>query len=215
MGFADRVDAGRQLAEAVQGTLREDEEALILGLPRGGVVVAAEVARALRRPLDVVIVRKIGHPSSQELAIGAVGEDGTVVTADQAAGGYHVPSRYIADQVRRAQEVIAHRLRDYRRETRPDLRGKTAVLVDDGIATGYTIEAAVRTVRHWGAARVVIAVPVAPRRTAARLRRLVDELIVLDTPEIFFAVGEFYDTFGQVTDDEVKAILAAAEAAAV
>lgn len=211
MRFADRVDAGRRLAEAVRIVLGGDEDAVILGLARGGVVVAAEVARELGRPLDVVVVRKIAHPNSEELAIGAVGENETVAMAEGAGGGYHVPPAYIADQVRRAREVIARRLHEYRREARPDLHEKTAVLVDDGIATGHTVEAAVWTVRRWGAVRVIIAVPVAPRSTAARLRRLVDDLVVLDTPEVFSAVGEFYDTFGQVSDDEVRAILAAAE----
>ena len=215
MKFDDRVDAGRKLAGAVRTVLRRDEDALILGLARGGGVVAAEVARALGCPLDVVVVRKIAHPSSQELAIGAVGENETVAMAEGAAGGFHVAPRYIADQVRRAREIIAHRLREYRREVRPDLNRKTAVLVDDGIVTGHTVEAAVRTVRQWGAARVIIGVPVALRATAARLRRLVDELVVLDTPGVLFAVREFYETFGQVGDDEVRAILAAAKRAAV
>jgi putative phosphoribosyl transferase len=215
MKFDDRVDAGRELVRAVRTVLRKDEDALVLGLARGGVVVAAEVARTLGCPLDVVVVRKIAHPSSQELAIGAVGENDTVAVAQGAAGGYHVPPKYVADQVSRAREIIAHRLREYRREVRPDLRGKTAVLVDDGIVTGHTVEAAIRTVRQWGAARVIIAVPVAPRATAARLRHLVDELVVLDTPEILFTVGEFYKTFGQVEDEEIRTILAEANSAAV
>lgn len=202
MIFMDRRDAGRQLADAL--TSRSLEDATILGLARGGVVVAREVARALNLPLDVVVVRKIGAPGNEEFAIGAVGEDGAATLDAATIAALAMPGSYVRDAIERAREVIRRRAALYRRDGPPDLRGRTAVLVDDGIATGHTMEAAIETVRRWGAARVVIAVPVAARDTAQRLRDAVSDVVVLSEPVHFMAVGQFYESFSQVSDNDVQ-----------
>ncbi|HLJ58171.1 MAG TPA: phosphoribosyltransferase family protein [bacterium] len=202
MIFMDRRDAGRQLADALMR--RTLEHATILGLARGGVVVAREVARALHSPFDVVVVRKIGAPGNEEFAIGAVGEDGAATLDADTIAALTIPTTYVDDAIGRAREVIRRRAALYRRDGPPELRGRTAVLVDDGIATGHTMEAAIETVRRWGAVRVVVAVPVAAQDTARRLRGLVDELVVLSEPAHFMAVGQFYRLFPQVSDDDVQ-----------
>jgi len=207
MIFMDRRDAGRHLADAL--TSRSLEHATILGLARGGVIVAREVACALHRPLDVVVVRKIGAPGNDEFAIGAVGEDGAATLDVDTIAALTISATYIHDATERAREMIRRRAALYRRDGPPDLRGRTAVLVDDGIATGHTMEAAIETVRRWGAARIVVAVPVAARDTAERLRGVVDEVVVLSEPAHFMAVGQFYQSFSQVSDDDVQDTLGA------
>ena len=203
--FADRIDAGERLALALQGRLSPG--ALVLGVPRGGVVVAAEIARALGFELDVVIVRKIGAPGHPEYAIGAIDAEGRVLGAD--------PDRVDAAYVKRAAEEgraeIARRLRAYR-GIRPGARvaGREVVIVDDGIATGFTLLAAIESVRHSGAARVVVAAPVAAPGAMDRLRGQADDIVVLAEPEGFYAVGQFYRDFDQTTDAEVVALLAEA-----
>jgi putative phosphoribosyl transferase len=212
--FTDREDAGKQLARVVRDRLGDRAGIVVLGLPRGGVVVAREVARALNRPLEVVIVRKIGLPGFEELAIGAVGEDGVPIVNWPAAEQYGIATEYLTEAIEEARREIQRRVLAYRGRPRLDLRGMTAVLVDDGIATGYTIEAAIETVRAWGAAQVIVAVPVAPSEVVARLRRQrVDDLIVLHAPREFSAVGQFYLDFPQVSDDAVTAALRAPSAA--
>lgn len=207
MIFMDRRDAGRQLADALMS--RSLEDATILGLARGGVVVAREVARALNHPLDVVVVRKIGAPGNEEFAIGAVGEDGAATLDATTIAALTIPASYVRDAIERAREVIRRRAALYRRDGPPDLRGRTAVLVDDGIATGHTMDAAIETVRRWGAARVVVAVPVGARDTVERLRGVVDDVVVLSEPAHFMAVGQFYESFPQVSDDDVQDTLGA------
>jgi putative phosphoribosyl transferase len=208
VAFADRTEAGRELGAAVAARLRPDEDAVVLGLARGGVVVAAEVARLTGKPLDVVVVRKIGAPENEELAIGAIGEEGEPILNDAAIGEFAIFDEYVSMAVRRAREEMQRRVAAYRQGPRPAVAGKTAVLVDDGVATGATIEAAIETVKRWGAGRVVVAVPVISRQAEARLRRRVDDLVVLHVPRLFLAVGQFYDEFPQVTDDQVRALLA-------
>jgi predicted phosphoribosyltransferase len=207
MVFADREDAGRQLAQAIRAHVGEKEHTLILGLPRGGVIVAKEVARVLRKPLDVVVVRKVGAPGFEELAIGAVGETGTPILNETMITSYHIPAAYVTQAVAAARREIARRVQAYRTGPRPDVSHATAVLVDDGIATGSTVEAAIATLREWGVARIVLAAPVAPREAVDRLARLVDDIVVLHAPAEFFAVGEFYAHFAQVSDAEVAAAL--------
>ena len=206
--YADRTEAGRELGAAVAARLRPDEDAVVLGLARGGVVVAAQVARLTGKPLDVVVVRKIGAPENEELAIGAVGEEGEPILNDAAIGEFAIFDEYVIMAVRRAREEMQRRVAAYRQGPRPAVAGKTAVLVDDGIATGATIEAAIETVKRWGAGRVVVAVPVISRQAEARLRSRVDDLVALLVPRLFLAVGQFYDEFPQVTDDQVRALLA-------
>ncbi len=207
MFFVDRREAGKRLAVAVKERLGDVKDVIVLGLPRGGVVVADEVARLLHSPLDIVVVRKIGAPGAEELAIGAVGETGAPVLNEQLIESAGVSGAYLTRAIDAARQEVKRRVDAYRAGPPPDVRGKTVVLVDDGIATGYTVEAAIATLRQWRPVRTVLAVPVAPPEAAARFRRLVDELVVLDVSPEFFAVGQFYEDFGQVSDAEVTAIL--------
>lgn len=207
MRFTDRAAAGRQLAEAVR-RLRPDHP-VVLGLPRGGVPVAHAVAAALDAPLDVLVVRKLGVPSHPELGFGAIGEDGVRIVNDAVVRAAGVGEDAAARVERAEREVLEERLRRYRRD-RPGvpLRDRTAVLVDDGIATGSTALAACRVARAHGAARVVVAVPVAPPEALELLRREADEVVCLAAPERFGSVGQWYDDFAQTPDEEVAALLA-------
>ncbi len=206
--FADRVDAGRRLAGRL-GHLR-GEDVVVLGLPRGGVPVAVEVARALGAPLDVIVVRKLGLPQQPELAMGAIGEGGfEVLDADLISRARVTPERLRSVEARE-RESLESRVARYRRgRERIDLHGRVAVIVDDGIATGATARVACQVARHLGAARVVLAVPVAPRDTLERLAEAADELVCVATPTPFVAVGQHYREFSPTGDDEVVAALAA------
>jgi predicted phosphoribosyltransferase len=207
MMFIDRRDAGRQLAAAVKARLGKAKDAIVLGLPRGGVVVAQEVARVLHSPLDIVVVRKIGAPGIEELAIGAVGETGAPILNERLIESAGIANQYVTQAIDAARQEVRRRVEAYRAGSRPDVHDKTVVLVDDGIATGYTVEAGIATLRGWQAARIILAVPVAPPQAVARFRGLVDDVVVLSAPPEFFAVGQFYEDFAQVSDAEVKAAL--------
>jgi len=214
MQFIDRHDAGRRLAEALD-FLRGRPGLVVLAVPRGGVVVGAEVARALKAPLDIVIARKIGAPDNPELAIGAVAPDGTAVFDEEMVAQLGVSNRYIQAATEDARQEIQRRLRLYRGDRPPlDVAGKTAVVTDDGVATGMTTLAAIRYLRKQGPRELILAVPVGPPETVAMLGREVDRAVVLYTPEMFWAVGAFYQRFEQTSDEEVVALLreAAAEA---
>lgn len=205
--FADRSDAGLRLAERLQ-LLGTWSDALVLGIPRGGVVVAAEVARVLGLPLGIVATAKISTPSSPEFAIGAVSADGAVYP-NPAAG-------FTPEQVEAyagpARAKVAHTIELLGRDREPErLADRTVLLVDDGLATGLTALAAADFLRRSGAAPVVLAVPVASRQAVEQLEPAVDRVVVLDTPAWFGAVGQFYRSFGQTEDDEVIALLAAAD----
>jgi len=207
MVFADRVEAGQQLAVALERFRGRDT--VVLGLPRGGVPVAREIAAALALPLDVIVVRKLGAPSHHELAMGAIGEGGVRVVSDDIVRSVGATEQQLADveAVERAElERRATRFRGDR--PRLDLTGKTAIVVDDGIATGATASAACQVARALGAARIVLATPVAPPGLHARLADVADEFVCLDQPRSFSAVGQFYVNFDQTTDAEVIAALA-------
>jgi predicted phosphoribosyltransferase/predicted alpha/beta-hydrolase family hydrolase len=206
MRFANRIDGGRRLAHAL--TAFRGRDVVVLGLPRGGVPVAAEVARALDLPLDVILVRKLGVPSQPELAMGAIGEDGVRVLNDEVLRLTGVASREVEVVEAREREELARRAKQYRGNRPPvSLRGRIALIVDDGIATGSTVRAACEVAREHGAARVVVAAPVAPTDTVRSLREVADEVIVVDTPARFWAIGEFYDDFSPTSDDEVQRLL--------
>jgi predicted phosphoribosyltransferase len=203
--FKDRVDAGKQLAERLKELLPDVKEVLVLGVPRGGVIVAAEVAREISAPLDVIIARKIGSPANAEYAIGAVGLDGGVIVDRAVVSRYGVSEAYIDAQARREKLEIERRLREYRGDSRPyQLEGKTVVVIDDGVATGLTMRAALRSIRARKPGRVIVALPVAPPDTVRALEEDADLLVVLLTPERFMAVGQWYDEFDQVADADVK-----------
>jgi putative phosphoribosyl transferase len=206
MGFRDRGDAGRQLAAALSRFRGED--VVVLGLPRGGVPVAAPVAEALGAPLDVVVVRKLGVPFSPELAMGAIGEDGVRVLNDSVLHEYGLSADDVAWVEDRERVELEHRVARFRGGRPPvALRGRTAIVVDDGIATGATARAACQVVRALGARRLVLAVPVASADVLARLREVADEVVCLQTPPWLGAVGQAYDDFAQVDDDEVVELL--------
>lgn len=212
MVFADREDAGRRLAARL-GHLR-GEPAVVLGLPRGGVPVAFQVAQALGAPLDVVMVRKLGVPSQPELAMGAVGEGGVRIINRQIVREARVREDELMAVEAREQAAVEARAARYRASwPRQPLDGRVAVVVDDGIATGATARAACQVACAHGAARVVLAVPVAPPGWQARIGADADELACLSTPPAFFAVGQFYKSFRQVSDDEVITCLQQAAAA--
>lgn len=199
--FTDRTEAGLALAAALEGRVPAD--ALVLGVPRGGVVVAAEVARALSLELDIVVVRKIGAPGNPEYAIGAVDEDGNVI-----GGRWGGDAAYVAEAAQRGRAEIARRLAAYRGDrAQPRIAGRTVLLVDDGIATGMTLLAAIASLRLRGAARIVVAAPVASPQAADDIAREADESVILDAPRGFYAVGQFYRTFGQTSDAEVVRLL--------
>ncbi|WP_405406820.1 phosphoribosyltransferase family protein [Streptomyces sp. NBC_01104] len=206
MLFADRADAGERLAEALRPLAASDP--VVLGLPRGGVPVAFRVARGLGAALDVIVVRKLGVPHHPELGFGAIGEGGVRVISEDIMRRGRV-SEAAAAAVERAEEAeLARRARAFRGDRpRIPLTGRTVIVVDDGIATGATARAACEVARAQGAARVVLAVPVAPPDAAERLRDSVDELVCLSTPFGFSAVGEWYRDFGQTPDEEVVALL--------
>lgn len=204
--FLDRRDAGRALAAALDRFHGQD--ALVLGLPRGGVPVAAEVARALDGELDVIVARKLGSPASAELAIGAITADGQRVLNDDIIRDLRVSEAYI-DAVSAVQQAEAHRRETGLRGDRPAPRiaGRIVILVDDGLATGATMRAAVRAVRRQAPARLVVAVPVAAPAACETLRSEADEVVALGEPEYFGAVGSFYRDFRQTEDEEVQHLL--------
>lgn len=204
--FVDRTDAGRRLAAELAELAGAG--AVVLAIPRGGVEVGAAVADALGAPLDVVIPRKVGAPANPELGLGAVAE-GVEVLDRRLIQVLGVDEGYLRREIAAQQGEIARRAAAYRRGRPPvEVRGRVAVIVDDGVATGGTAAAAVRWARARGARRVVLAVPVAPFEAVARLRREADEVRVLTTPEPFFAVGQWYQRFDQVPDSEVVRLLA-------
>jgi putative phosphoribosyl transferase len=209
--FADRTDAGRRLAAAL-AHLR-DQHPVVLALPRGGVPVGFEVAKALGAPLDVLLVRKIGAPLQPELAAGAVvdGAEPVLVRNEEVVRAYGIEEDWIEAEAARQLAEIERRRRLYCGDRPPVVvRGRTAILVDDGIATGTTVRAALRALARLGPRRRVLAVPVAPPETVARLAREADELVVLEQPEWMAAVGQFYRDFRQTEDAEVVRLLAEA-----
>jgi putative phosphoribosyl transferase len=209
VAFADRAAAGRRLAEMLAGLAPELGDAVVLALPRGGVPVAAEIASALDLPLDVLVVRKLGVPGHVELGMGAMGEDGTVVLNDELVDRLGLSQKEIAAVAQREGAEVERRLEAYRRGRPPvAVEGRTVIVVDDGLATGYTARAAVELLRRRGASRVVLAVPVAPAEAVAELRGVADEVVCAHTPDWFMAIGQWYDDFHQVPDREVASLLA-------
>lgn len=208
MLFKDRQDAGKQLAQQLVKYKHQDH-AIILGLARGGVVTAAEMAHALGLPLNVLIVRKIGAPGNEELAIGAISEMGEGVFNDHLIGMLAVSSDYIKKEVERQRHILKERLLLYRKDSSALLvKNKTVILVDDGIATGASMKAAIGSVRHAGPKKTILAVPVAAPHALKKLSKEVDEIVCLSSPSFFEAVGSFYRVFDQTTDDEVVQLLA-------
>ena len=205
--FQDRFQAGRLLGERLEQYANRDD-VIVLALPRGGVPVGFEVARSLNAPLDVYVVRKLGMPGHPELAMGAIASGGVRVLNDEVVYQLDIPKSIVDGVARDEERELRRRELAYRGErASPALAGKTVILVDDGIATGSTMRAAIRALRHQKAARVVVATPVAAFSSAAEIRAEVDDFIALLVPEEFGAVGQWYENFEQTTDQEVTAFL--------
>ena len=211
MRFANRTQAGRLLAKKL-AKYANRENVIVLGIPRGGVPVAFQVAQALHVPLDVFICRKLGVPGQEELALGAVATGGVRVLNDEIVGLLGMPQERI-DRIAAVQQRELERREQLYRGDRPPLqvRGQTVILVDDGVATGSNMLAAITALRRLEPARIVVAVPVAPPSTFARLREEADEVICVDTPEEFYAIGQFYEDFSQTTDEKVCELLRRSE----
>lgn len=206
--FRDRRDAGRKLAEKLTSQVNAPN-VLVLALPRGGVPVADEVARALKAPLDIFLVRKLGVPGHEELAMGAVATGGISVLNREIIRGLDIPDNAIEAIAAREQQELSRRELLYRDgRPGPDVRDRTVILVDDGLATGATMRAAVQALRRQHPARIVAAVPTASPDTCEALKAEADEIVCAMTPEPFVAVGYWYEDFTQTTDDEVRALLA-------
>jgi putative phosphoribosyl transferase len=205
--FRDRAEAGRLLGERV-AAVAGASDAAVLGLPRGGVPVARGVARALGAPLDVFLVRKLGYPGQPELAMGAIASGGVRVLNEQLVRQLGIDTALIDRVAQHEEAELERRAQAYRGDRAPlELRGRTAVLVDDGLATGATMRAAVEAVRRGSPQRVVVAVPVAPPHAARELQDVADEVVVLSAPDSFHAVGLWYEDFREVSDDEVRRLL--------
>jgi putative phosphoribosyl transferase len=203
MIFRDRKDAGRQLAERLS-PLKGDPNVIVLGIPRGGVVVAAEIARELDAPLDVLIAHKIGLPENPEFAVGAVTSTGEVYIDEETLDELKIDRDEIARAVEKWGDEVAHRVAIFRGGRAPlDVKGKIAIVVDDGIATGSTMFAAVRAVKKQQPMQLILAIPVGPAETIEQLRNECDRVVVLETPIPFWAVGRFYVRFEQTEDSEV------------
>jgi putative phosphoribosyl transferase len=207
--FADRADAGRQLAEALRA-YAGNPNVVVLALPRGGVPIGYEVARRLDAPLDVYIVRKLGVPGHEELAMGALAGDGTCVVDEDLIETLRIEESTLDDVLQREAEELRRRELAYRAARPPlDIRGKIVIVVDDGMATGASMRAAALALRQHGPAAIVVAVPVAAPRTCASLERVADRVVCVHTPEPFHAVGLYYHDFEQTSDDEVRRLLSA------
>lgn len=205
--FQDRRDAGRRLAARLD-SWRDHPSVIVLGIPRGGVIVAAEVARTLRSPLDIWLTRKLGAPGEPELAIGAIASDGTMVLDEQLLRSLKVPGKFIEQTRERELGEIRRRMELFRQgRPSPDLSNRVLILCDDGVATGATTIAALRALKKSSPARLILAVPVAPASVAPALEHECDELVILATPDPFLAVGRFYVEFDQITDEQVIAVL--------
>jgi putative phosphoribosyl transferase len=207
MLFRDRTEAGQLLAAQLRA-YADRPDVLALGLPRGGVPVAYEVAQALHAPLDVFVVRKLGLPGQEELAVGAIASGGARVLNDEVVRALEIPDEVIDSLAAQEQAELERRERVYRGDRpRPDVRGRVVILVDDGLATGSTMRAAIAALRRQEPAKIVVAVPVAAAETCEELGAIADEIVCLQTPEPFYAVGLWYHDFGQTSDEEVRELL--------
>ena len=207
--FKNRIEAALLLAEKLQWLKEEGQEdrLLVLAIPRGGVVTGDIIATSLGVNLDVVVAKKIGHPSNPEFAIGAVMHDGSFISNELVVRLSDVPQQYLADSISILTKEIDRRLMKFRGSKVYDLSGKVVVLVDDGVATGMTMFAAIRWLKTQQLRRLIVAIPVGAKETIQALKEIVDEVIVLHSPAIFGAVGAFYEDFSQVSDDEVVEIM--------
>jgi predicted phosphoribosyltransferase len=208
MIFQNRAEAGQKLAEKL-GKYAESENTMIIALPRGGVVVGYEVARALNLPLDIVVPRKIGAPGNPEFSIGAITETGEMILNEEVFG---ISEDYLKNEAEKEKREAGRRLKLYRGDRPPlDLKNKTVIIVDDGLATGLTMRAAIASVKKMKAKKIIVAVPITPPEAVELIKKEADEIIYLEAPLLFGAVGAFYKEFGQTTDEEVIELLKKSE----
>ena len=207
MYYQNRQDAGEQLAKKLK-KFKNKRKAIVIGLPRGGVPVAKIVADKLDLPLDIIVPRKIGAPFNKEFAIGAITEEGTAIFNDEAKEMVDPTEAYLKDEIEEQKNEAKRRLVEYRgQQTKLDLKGKTAILVDDGVATGATVKAAIQSAKEKKAKKIIVTTPVIPPDTLKEIKKKVDEVIYLEAPESFGAIGKFYKNFEQVSDEEVTSML--------
>jgi len=207
MIFKDRKDAGMRLASKLLH-YKDREDVLVLALPRGGVVIGFEIAKLLHCPLDIIIIRKIGFPGQPELAIGAVSETGTVVFNEHIITDHDISKDYIEREISKQKKEIERRVSLYRSgKSIPPLEGKIIILVDDGVATGATMKAALSTLKTEKLSRLVVALPVSSQEAEIEIKKMVDEWVCLETPEWFMAISNYYQDFTQVNDHEVRELL--------
>mgnify|MGYP001066236906 CR=1 FL=1 len=205
--FENREEAGKLLAEKLV-VYKDEGDVVVAGIPRGGVPVAAEIAKTLDLPLDVVVTRKIGAPGQEELAIGAIGPEGVSVFDEDLISRLGVSEDYKEQVVEDETEEMNERIRKFRGSKKPqNFKGKTVIIVDDGVATGSTVEASIKYLKMKGASKTILAVPVAPLESVEELEALVDKFIAIATPDEFYAVGQFYKDFPQTEDEEVIRLL--------
>ena len=205
--FKNRIEAGIRLAEALKDY--QNKDVIVLTIPRGGVVVAYEVAKRLNAPLDLIIPRKLGAPMNPELAIGAVSQDGTIVLNEDLVSMLEIPRDYLDAEARAQIREIERRMSKYRGEGKPlpEVMGRIVILIDDGLATGATVRAALLTLKKQKPKELIIATPVGPADTIEMLSSMADKVVCLEIPPFFHAIGEFYEDFRQVEDEEVIEIL--------
>lgn len=205
--FQDRKEAGLKLAEKLIRYSGE-KDVVVIALPRGGVVVGAEIAKKIGAPLDVIITHKIGFPGEPEFAIGAIAENGKAVLNNHTVKRCNIPQSYIDEEICRQKAEIERRLITYRDGKKLTyIKDKIIILVDDGVATGFTMIVAINALKEEGIKKLIVAIPVSPQDTFMKLKSLVDEIVCLKMPEFFLAIGEFYNEFEQLTDKEVKQLL--------
>lgn len=201
--FKDREEAGNRLLEKLK-SYKNKKDTVILAIPRGGVVLGSVISKGLNLPLDIVVLRKIGHPDNPEFAVGAVSPDGKVFTDPEVT----IDPQYLKDKSEEELEEIKRRIKEYRgNRGEINIKDKTVLLVDDGVATGLTTLKAIDFIKSKGVKEIVLAIPVISRDTALEIKDKIDELIYIETPELFFSVGQFYESFSQVEDSEVKELL--------
>lgn len=207
MFFKNREDAAIKLAAKLT-EYKNESDAIILGLPRGGVPIAAKIAEILSLPFDIIITKKLTDPLNPELAFGAVTQEGTPILDTKIIETYQISENYIQKEIEKVFKEIQRRLKEYRKNKPPlNLNNKTAIIVDDGIATGSTIKAAIESAKNQNAKKIIVAVPVAPPEIIDELKKNVDEIICLEAPKFFSAVGQFYESFPQLEDAQVIEIL--------
>ena len=207
MIFQNRIEAGKKLSHKLS-KYQATKNLIVLGIPRGGIIVGKQLSQALDCPLDIIVTKKIGAPGNPELAIGAVGAIGKPVIDEELAVRVGADEKYLKSQIAKLRTEVDRRIKEYHGDKPPlELKNKVVIITDDGVATGATMMAAIEITRQQNPKKIIVAVPVIAKDTLEKIEKLADEVVYLDAPEMFFAVGQFYQDFSQITDEEVRKIL--------